>query len=163
MDTEGLYNPIDALMQHAVDESECPTFTAFIDELLTTDDTEVLRVSTGFESPPKRQRHETPVGSPISVLQIPPSGEVPPPTIEHSASSSLGPSSSGASSANIGGGPSRKNKPQRCSICKEWGHKSRTCRMAPGKGKPPLSGIPRSASPTPTPCARAISPLDLAA
>ena len=27
-------------------------------------------------------------------------------------------------------GLSRKNKPQRCSICKECGHKSRTCRWA---------------------------------
>ena len=27
------------------------------------------------------------------------------------------------------GQPTRKNKPQRCSICKEWGHKSRTCKL----------------------------------
>ena len=30
-------------------------------------------------------------------------------------------------------GLSRKNRPQRCSICKETGHKSRTCRLATGK------------------------------
>jgi len=32
-----------------------------------------------------------------------------------------------------GVGLSRKNRPQRCSICKECGHKSRTCRFAQGK------------------------------
>lgn len=38
-----------------------------------------------------------------------------------------------------GVGLSRKNRPQRCSICKECGHKSRTCRFAQGKGahRPP--------------------------
>lgn len=29
--------------------------------------------------------------------------------------------------------PSRKNKPQRCSICKGSGHKSRTCKMNPAR------------------------------
>ena len=33
-----------------------------------------------------------------------------------------------------GGSLSRKNKPQRCSICKECGHKSRTCRFAQTAG-----------------------------
>jgi hypothetical protein len=75
--------------------------------------------TTGINSPPKRMRHELDVGSPVSPLQLPASGKVP-----------LGARSS---SGNNGGGPSRKNKPQRCSICKEWGHKSRTCRLAPGK------------------------------
>ena len=31
------------------------------------------------------------------------------------------------------GSYSRKNKPQRCSVCKECGHKSRTCKWAPGR------------------------------
>ena len=79
--------------------------------------------TTGINSPPKRMRHELDVGSPVSPLQLPASGKVP-----------LGARSS---SGNNGGGPSRKNKPQRCSICKEWGHKSRTCRLAPGKGACP--------------------------
>ena len=34
----------------------------------------------------------------------------------------------------MGGSLSRKNKPQRCSICKECGHKSRTCRFAQTHG-----------------------------
>ena len=163
------FSPIDALMEHAVDEHECHDYTAFIDELLTTDDTDVLRVSTGFETP-KRQRRESPVGSPVSTLQIPPSGEVPPPAIEHSADLSPsfspssgsasganvvgGPSSGSASGANVVGGPSRKNKPQRCSICKEMGHKARTCRLAPGKGEDnPIHPL-RVPKPL-TPCARA--------
>ena len=93
--------------------------------------------TTGVNSPPKRMRHELHVGSPVSPLQLPASGKVP-----------LGARSS--SGNNNGGGPSRKNKPQRCSICKEWGHKSRTCRLAPGKGAcptrlpfpPPTSDLP---------------------
>ena len=162
------FSPIDALMEHAVDEHECHDYTAFIDELLTTDDTDVLRVSTGFETP-KRQRHESPVGSPVSTLQIPRSGKVPPPAIEHSADLSPsfspssgrasganvvgGPSSGSASGANVGGGPSRKNKPQRCSICKEMGHKARTCRLAPGKGED--NPIHPLRVPKPSPLARA--------
>ena len=183
------FSPIDALMEHAVDEHECHDYTAFIDELLTTDDTDVLRVSTGFETP-KRQRHESPVGSPVSTLQIPRSGKVPPPAIEHSADLSPsfspssgrasganvvggpssgrasganvvgGPSSGSASGANVGGGPSRKNKPQRCSICKEMGHKARTCRLAPGKGEPPPNDQPPAPPHHLTPCAsRNPSPL----
>ena len=155
------FSPIDALMEHAVDEHECHDYTAFIDELLTTDDTDVLRVSTGFETP-KRQRHESPVGSPVSTLQIPRSGKVPPPAIEHSAdlSPSSSPSSGSASGANVGGGPSRKNKPQRCSICKEMGHKARTCRLAPGKGEPPPNDQPPAPPHHLTPCAsRNPSPL----
>ena len=102
--------------------------------------------TTGVDGRPKRTRRELPT-SPISPLQIPASGKVP-----LGARSSIG---------NNGGGPSRKNKPQRCSICKEWGHKSRTCRLAPGKGALclpcafipaiPLSLRARSALPTQTP------------
>ena len=176
------FSPIDALMEHAVDEHECHDYTAFIDELLTTDDTDVLRVSTGFETP-KRQRHESPVGSPVSTLQIPRSGKVPPPAIEHSADLSPsfspssgrasganvvggpssgrasganvvgGPSSGSASGANVVGGPSRKNKPQRCSICCTPGHKARTCRLAPGKGED--NPIHPLRVPKPSPLARA--------
>jgi len=38
--------------------------------------------------------------------------------------------SSSHSSSHNGQGLSRKNRPQRCSICKETGHKSRTCKFA---------------------------------
>ena len=41
-----------------------------------------------------------------------------------------------------GAGLSRKNRPQRCSICKETGHKSRTCRFAQGKGTPLAPPLP---------------------
>jgi len=52
---------------------------------------------------------------------------------KHSLSSSVSSSSFSSSSHQSGVGLSRKNKPQRCSICKETGHKSRTCRFATGK------------------------------
>ena len=46
-------------------------------------------------------------------------------------------------------GLSRKNRPQRCSICKECGHKSRTCRFAQGnKGaRPARPAPPRACTP----------------
>jgi len=125
------FNPIDVLVEDALVGGPPDTgydtveaFTDFIDRLLTQVDTspsDLLRVRTsGVDSPPKRMKHEVHVGSPVSPLHLPASGKVP---MEHARSSS----------GNNGGGPSRKNKPQRCSICKEWGHKSRTCRLGPGK------------------------------
>lgn len=124
------FNPIDVLVEDAlvdggVDNGDTvEQFTDFIDSLLTQVDTpsDTLRVRTGgLDSPSKRMKHEPAhVGSPVSPLQLPASGHVP----------------AESRSGNNGGGPSRKNKPQRCSICKEWGHKSRTCRLAPGREPP---------------------------
>jgi len=128
------FNPIDVLVEDALvdggaDQGDTvEAFTDFIDSLLTQVDTpdKMLRVRTsGMGSPSKRARHEPMhVGSPVSPLELPASGAVP---LERSSSHN-------------GGGPSRKNKPQRCSICKDWGHKSRTCsmryRLDPGKELP---------------------------
>lgn len=133
-----IFNPVDVLVEDALVGSAPDTgdtveaFTDFIDRLLTQVDSSPSGVlgahTTGVDGRPKRTRRELHAGSPVSPLQLPASGKVP-----LGARSSIG---------NNGGGPSRKNKPQRCSICKEWGHKSRTCRLAPGRASEPHADGP---------------------
>jgi len=77
------------------------------------------------------------VGSPVSTIDYATDLDVMPPAKQPSSSSSSSDSGRNERSSpprSGGVGLSRKNRPQRCSICKECGHKSRTCRLANGKG-----------------------------
>ncbi|KAL1510443.1 hypothetical protein AB1Y20_006750 [Prymnesium parvum] len=111
------FNPVEALVEDAVgDTSEL--FTDFLDKLLVHVPLEAELVSSlPIELPNKRPKaDEMTIGSPISTIDLIPSMD-----IDVGAPDS--PSSRNS------GGLSRKNKPQRCSICKECGHKSRTCKF----------------------------------
>jgi len=83
--------------------------------------------------------HDMPmVGSPVSTLEMSVDFGVPLsscPSPKRTESSPPSP----PSEENVSSSPglSRKNRPQRCSICKECGHKSRTCRFAQGKVEVP--------------------------
>uniref|UniRef100_A0A7S4HH25 Uncharacterized protein n=1 Tax=Prymnesium polylepis TaxID=72548 RepID=A0A7S4HH25_9EUKA len=115
------FNPVEALVEDAVgDASEL--FTDFLDNLLVHVplDSDMFR-SSPVGLPNKRPKSEHMiVGSPVSTMDPLPSMD-----IDVSVPDS-------PNSRNNGGGLSRKNKPQRCSICKECGHKSRTCKFAQG-------------------------------
>lgn len=82
------------------------------------------------------------VGSPVSTMHLSAGYDILPmntkPFRNSSSSSSHSSSTHGSphrerAHGHHGQGLSRKNRPQRCSICKECGHKSRTCKFAGAK------------------------------
>jgi hypothetical protein len=100
-----------------------------------------LSVSVPVDVPTKRQKaaasppSTVTIGSPVSTLELPADFASHTPSSKPSSGASSPKGSPSHASSHAGGGSlSRKNKPQRCSICKECGHKSRTCRLAQSKG-----------------------------
>ena len=83
------------------------------------------------------------VGSPISTMEPADFGspQSPKSSKSGSRSSSPKPNSSGAHL-------SRKNKQQRCSICKECGHKSRTCRFGQQGDNQAVDVLPMDSPPS---------------
>jgi len=82
------------------------------------------------------------VGSPISTMEPADFGSPQSPKSSKSGSrSSSPPNSSGAHL-------SRKNKQQRCSICKECGHKSRTCRFGQQGDNQAVDVLPMDSPPS---------------
>uniref|UniRef100_A0A7S4BK08 Uncharacterized protein n=2 Tax=Chrysotila carterae TaxID=13221 RepID=A0A7S4BK08_CHRCT len=141
------FNPIDVLVEDALGDT-VDMFTDFIDNLLSSQSgTDMLKVITAFDAPPakrskvrdsstgsrKAERVVSPARSPTSTVELD--------TLPYNLDKRGGP-------GGIGGAYSRKNKPQRCSICKECGHKSRTCKFAPGRDSPLLTGSSAPDSPT---------------
>lgn len=145
------FDPMDVLVEDAVSLESGELIHDFIDTLLAPrlpdlDDRE-LSVSLPVDVPyghragaalGKRHKPDVVIGSPVSTMDMPadfsPSGKYVSPKY-----SPPSPSSGHASPAATG--LSRKNKPQRCSICKECGHKSRTCRFAQGKVEVPVPPV----------------------
>jgi len=141
------FDPMSVLIEDAVASEPTELFHDFIDRLMTpqlpppalevpSSPISISGLGARSSTSPFSKRHKpiakdkepTPTGSPRSTLDL--SLEPPRPAQrKHSSSASHHSSQNGM-------GLSRKNKPQRCSICKECGHKSRTCRLATGKVDP---------------------------
>jgi len=135
------FNPIDVLVTEFIEGDTVELFNEFIDNLLTSGSADVLRLSSSssLEAPSAKRSKlhdpyydmrkviaDSPVGSPVSPIELGAN------TVEFALPpAELSQRNSGINSV---GSYSRKNKPQRCSICKECGHKSRTCKWAPGRG-----------------------------
>mmetsp|Transcript_20032 Transcript_20032/g.46242 ORF Transcript_20032/g.46242 Transcript_20032/m.46242 type:complete len:179 (-) Transcript_20032:589-1125(-) len=132
------FNPIDVLVEDALGDT-VELFTDFIDNLLTSGSADVLRLSTSSLEAPSAKRtklresyldmrkasFDSPVGSPVSPIELGTN------TVDFALPpAELSQRDGGINSAGL---YSRKNKPQRCSVCKECGHKSRTCKWAPGR------------------------------
>lgn len=87
--------------------------------------------SLPVDVPNKRPRsQQMTVGSPVSTLDFMPSMALDMELLGPLDSEVSTRDTATARSSCSGGALSRKNKPQRCSICKECGHKSRTCKLA---------------------------------
>ena len=134
------FDPLDVLMADAVDDDPGEIHD-FIDHLLNVNVSLPIDVPHGGGSAraygkKHKLAHDMPmVGSPVSTLEMSVDFGVPLsscPSPKRTESSPPSP----PSEENVSSSPglSRKNRPQRCSICKECGHKSRTCRFAQGKG-----------------------------
>uniref|UniRef100_A0A7S0QBK1 Uncharacterized protein n=1 Tax=Coccolithus braarudii TaxID=221442 RepID=A0A7S0QBK1_9EUKA len=131
-----IFNPIDVLVEDALGDT-VELFTDFIDNLLTTGPGgDLLRLhGASIEMPSAKRKSfydsrkavfDSPVGSPISPIELGANTvdfALPPAELAERDDGGFG----------GGGSYSRKNKPQRCSICKECGHKSRTCKWATGR------------------------------
>jgi len=154
-----MFDPVSVLVEDAVSSEPPELVYDFIDRLLTSQQPPPLKEGHAPSAPipitqpherhaasgygKRHKRFEQPsvvVGSPVSTMEI--STELdymPVEKLASPSSSSEGsprgerspPRSSGGGGNSVG--LSRKNRPQRCSICKECGHKSRTCRFAQGK------------------------------
>jgi len=141
------FDPMSVLIEDAVAAEPTELFYDFIDRLMTPQlpppalevpSSPISIPSLGARSstspfskrykPIAKAKPPAPMGSPTSTLDL----SLEPPRFAQRKHAS---SASHQSSQN-NMGLSRKNKPQRCSICKECGHKSRTCRLATGKVDP---------------------------
>ena len=150
------FDPMSVLVEDAVSfEPPEKLVYDFIDRLMANQASSSERTLAslsgeheGFSNRHKRIKRMH-VRSPVSTLDYNSDVDVPmfkqgSPSFSDSGDSRGSPGSPQRTHGSVG--LSRKNRPQRCSICKECGHKSRTCRFAPGNkadlrpGSPPAFG-----------------------